>query len=266
MKQLRMIGLAAAAGLALMAAPAVSSAQPANGAGPSPQPVMPQDVGERSDLATVSAAEQAVVSGGAPALTAYVPDLQRIMSHMPNPYSKIETHGSRLEYHADSLADFLLFSAAPAPAGVTEVVWTPAPYGRAGFLLGYYYDDNSQTDQAILALNAGLVAEPTNPSLLGERGAALNAAHRYEDGLLSYVAALKTPDLSDKARARMLRGEGYALTELNRLDEAEQAYRASLGFEPDNPLALNELKYIAGLKAGAAPAPGGIIRSTDPKP
>ena len=252
------------AALALLAAPAASIAQPTPDASPQAQPVPPQDSAERSDLDTVATAERALADGGVPALTAYVPDLQRILSHMPSPYSKAETHGARLDYHADNLEDYLAFSAAPMPAGVTEVVWTPQPYARAGFLLGYFYDDSSQTDQAIAALNAGLAAEPANAALLGERGAAFNGANRFEEGLLSYVAALKTPDLTDKSRARLLRGEGYALTGLNRLDEAEQAYRTSLGLDPGNALALNELKYIAGLKAGAAPSPGGIIRATPP--
>jgi hypothetical protein len=64
---------------------------------------------------------------------------------------------------------------------------------------------------------------------------------------------LKIDDLDDAMRAHVLRGRGYALTELNRLDEAEQAYNDSLKYEPGNTRAQSELRYIAGLRAGAPP-------------
>ena len=41
-----------------------------------------------------------------------------------------------------------------------------------------------------------------------------------------------------------LRGQGYALVELGRWDEAEAAYRKSLTFEPDSQLAKGELGFI----------------------
>jgi tetratricopeptide (TPR) repeat protein len=251
--------------LALLAAPGLALAQPASPApAAEPQRVEPRDPNEQADLATVAAAGKALVASGPSAITAFVPDLQRVLSHMPSPYSKSETHGSVIEYHADNVGDFLIFSAAAQKAGAAEIVWTPQPYAEAGFLLGYYYDDIGDTADAIAALNAGLVAEPANAALLGERGAAFNGAKRFEEGLASYDAALATADLPDKTRARLLRGRGFALTELKRYDEAEQAYQTSLGLDPGNALALNELKYIAGLKAGAAPTPGSIIKAKPP--
>lgn len=46
-----------------------------------------------------------------------------------------------------------------------------------------------------------------------------------------------------------LRGMGFMLIELNRLDEAEQALRDSLKLDPGNDVALNELAYIRELRA-----------------
>ena len=254
------------AALALASTAHLAAAQPAAAPAPAapPQRMEPHDPNEQADLATVAAAAKALVTSGAGALTAFAPDLKRVLSHMPSPYSKSETHGNVIEYHADDVGDFLIFSAAAQKAGASEVVWTPQPYSEAGFLLGFYYDDMGDPDDAIAALNAGLIAEPHNAAILGERGAALNGAKRFEEGLASYVAALQVAGIDDRAKARLLRGEGFALTELRRLDEAEQAYQSSLSLEPGNALAQNELKYIAGLKAGAKPTPGSIIKAKPP--
>ena len=54
------------------------------------------------------------------------------------------------------------------------------------------------------------------------------------------------------ARHLVLRGIGFALTELGRLQEAREAYEASLRIEPDNALAKNELAYLDRLQANAA--------------
>lgn len=48
----------------------------------------------------------------------------------------------------------------------------------------------------------------------------------------------------------MLRGRGYILVELKRLDEAEASFNDSLKVEPKNPIAVNELRYIAELRRG----------------
>lgn len=46
-------------------------------------------------------------------------------------------------------------------------------------------------------------------------------------------------------RAVALRGQGYALGEMQRWDEATKAYQRSLKYAPDNAIAQNELRYIA---------------------
>jgi Flp pilus assembly protein TadD len=48
-----------------------------------------------------------------------------------------------------------------------------------------------------------------------------------------------------------LRGQGYALVELHRLDEATGAYQGCLKLVPGEPKSLAELGYIQGLRAKA---------------
>jgi hypothetical protein len=60
----------------------------------------------------------------------------------------------------------------------------------------------------------------------------------------------------------MLRGEGYALVDLNRLDEAEAAYKESLKVDPDHGHALEELKFIESVRRGT-PTDTGMKMTSD---
>ena len=51
----------------------------------------------------------------------------------------------------------------------------------------------------------------------------------------------------DKGRA--LRGEGYALVELGKLDDGETTYLAALKLDPNDKKSQNELEYIRQQKA-----------------
>lgn len=141
------------------------------------------------------------------------------------------------------------------------------PYPMISLYLGSYYNEVGKHEDALRVLDEGLALRADTKSDLGEhlpfqyseRGAALMALHRWEDALADYDEGLRIGKMADENRARLLRGRGYALTELSRLDEAEQAYNDSLRLTPGNPLALNELKYIARLRAGGPKAPAGQL-------
>lgn len=79
---------------------------------------------------------------------------------------------------------------------------------------------------------------------LGDRPAALAL---YRKALL---LAEQYPS-SAHARALILRGIGFSLTEMDDLDGASQAYRDSLQFDPASTLAKDELDYIDGLRKEA---------------
>ncbi|MGD0191227.1 MAG: tetratricopeptide repeat protein [Rhizomicrobium sp.] len=104
------------------------------------------------------------------------------------------------------------------------------------------------------------------PYLYSERAAALGQLKRFVDALADCDEGLKQDDMEATARALLLRGRGFVLTELNRLDEAEDAYNQSLEFDPGNQHALHELNYIASLRAGAPKLPAGPpIQAYPPK-
>lgn len=94
---------------------------------------------------------------------------------------------------------------------------------------------------------------PYSANAREEMAAALNRLGRFEEALASYKTSYQLAERhgSQKPfRGIALRGMGFALIELNRLDEAEQAYRQDLEIEPMNKLALGELAYIERLRKG----------------
>jgi tetratricopeptide (TPR) repeat protein len=136
------------------------------------------------------------------------------------------------------------------------------PYIRASFYLGSYYNEIDKPLEAMRVLDAGLaLPQPApdmavgdhRPPMISERGAALGKMKRWADALADYDMGLKLTGLQDKPRALLLRGRGFALTEMGRLDDAEKSYRDSLAADPNNPTATRELGYIAKLRAGGAP-------------
>ncbi len=181
------------------------------------------------------------------------------------------------ESAAASLLGSLLATSVHSQTNATSIstIVVPNPYPIMAFYLGSYYNEIGKHEDAVRVLDAALVASyrlnknggDTFTLLLTERGAAFLALKRWPEALEAYQRGLSIQKLGDKDRARMLRGCGFALTELGRLDEAEQSYRDSLKAEPDNRVAQNELLYIAKLRAGAPPtSPGQLVTPNMPKP
>ena len=56
------------------------------------------------------------------------------------------------------------------------------------------------------------------------------------------------------------------LIAMGRLDDAENAFRASLELEPENDVALNELRYIEHLRQGGVATHAEAVPRTDPNP
>jgi tetratricopeptide (TPR) repeat protein len=180
-----------------------------------------------------------------------------------SPISYVLTDGP-----SDTLTALVMATAAK-PAKATQVAAVPDPYPMISFYLGSYYDEIGKPDNALRVLDEGLALSilPDRGTgahrvyLIIERGAALEGLRRWPDVLANEDDGLKLPDLGNAEKAKLYRGRGYALTELNRLDDAEDAYKESLNLEPRNELATHELGYIHSLKMGASrTSPGALIK------
>lgn len=176
---------------------------------------------------------------------------------------------SRGIYLTDGTADTL--GAMALAAGTAErAIAVANPYSTIAMYLGVYYDEVGRAEDALRVLDLGLALSSDlsdmRAPLTIERGAALMGLKRWDDVIANEDAGLKLTVIENPGKAKLYRGRGYALTELNRLDEAEEAYKESLDLEPGNELANHELAYIRALKAGAPRAPGGLNPLTPPAP
>ncbi len=282
-----MRGLAVAASFAALCGPAAAVAQSAPGAPAGQPPRVAQSLPDVDPAAAAFAGTGGrVVSVGDPdadATLAAIADfnqrgmaglgeheaaLRTVLADMPRPFVRERVDGGRVVYRGDSMADCIAFFATlkGGPNGGRKLVCEGNPYAVAGFYLGSYLNAAGRYDLALAALEQGLEAAPASPMLITERNVALFGLKRWDAALAGAKRGLDVANLAPSDRARLLRNLGFALTELQRLDEAQQAYEASLQLEPGNALAQNELRYIAGLKASGGRAGPGQLLTPNTRP
>ncbi len=215
---------------------------------------------ETGDEAKVAAAWDAMLTGGYPDLGEHADELASVLSHAPTGFSRIEEREGRIVYRAqdeEDLAGFTAWSAERRKASglpPKPVAQGPRIYLDASFLLGAYYNEVRQPQAAEKALLVGLKLSPDDALLVSETAVALQQVRRMTEALQLYETALAADTfVQQRDRARLFRGRGFTLIELNRLDEAERDYRSSLELDPDNRGARQEIDYIEGRRQGRPP-------------
>ena len=188
------------------------------------------------------------------AVDAMMLDLHAALARAPDAPAKPELCGDSLEIYSDDLNDLLktnaLLAGDPAVANLKGVLKGAMPYGSLGFIIGWIEYEHADYVSAERDYARGLLNAPADPNLEGQYALTLCKLSRPQDALASDDAFLAAhSDLSDLDRAALLRKRGYALVDLNRLDEAEAAYNQSLTLDPNNDTALGELDYIRQQRA-----------------
>jgi tetratricopeptide (TPR) repeat protein len=131
-----------------------------------------------------------------------------------------------------------------------SVLWTYPSYSKAYFLLAYLAGERKNFDEALVAVNKGIDLEPDHPKMLCEKGFILRQLNLPEDALEAYQeAAIARPLTNPSVRAEALRGQGFCLMDLHRLDEAEKVLKESLVIEPKKIAAVNALNHISTLRS-----------------
>lgn len=154
-------------------------------------------------------------------------------------------------YSARGPSDALLYSAMVAsqdPRQPKKVLVLGPAWAMAYWARGFAYNEMARYDDAIAELRKALQRAPMDSQYNIEIGFAYQGKHQWDESLAHYksaeayapITAADVPDTTCKA----LRGQGFALTEMHRFDEARAAYRACLKLIPDEPRSLAELKYI----------------------
>ncbi|MDD5583455.1 MAG: tetratricopeptide repeat protein [Candidatus Omnitrophica bacterium] len=135
-----------------------------------------------------------------------------------------------------------------------KIIWMEGPsYSQTLYLLGFIAVEKKNFKDAIIYFDNAIALEPDHPTLLCEKAFTLRTMGHNEEAYNLYMKALDIrPWALPHQRAVALRGAGFALTELNRLAEAETLYKKSLELEPGNDIALHELEYIKHLKSGGS--------------
>ena len=135
------------------------------------------------------------------------------------------------------------------PRVTKSIAWVDGSYSRAWYQLAVVASKQGRFEHALFCLDCGLELEPDHPELWNEKGYVLGRMERHQEAFNCYVRAASVRDWApDSQVARALRGQGFQLVDLDRLDEAEDALRRSLELEPDSETAHNELDYIEDLR------------------
>jgi tetratricopeptide (TPR) repeat protein len=115
---------------------------------------------------------------------------------------------------------------------------------------GYALNELKHPEEAEKVLKVLVGHDPNNPNYITEYAYTVRVNGNLERALDLYKQAERIASkLSDKAnaahwRAVALRGQGFALTDLQRWDDAKKAYERSFKYEPENEIARHEFQYI----------------------
>lgn len=152
-------------------------------------------------------------------------------------------------YCARSPAESLVYLAQAAkdetPASVYGAAWCDAY-----FLRGYALIELGRTGEARAALERAIQLAPREAHYRSELAELYAREKNWNDALAAFDASAKVAEESvDKERknaelGRALRGKGFVLVELGKLDEAEAMYRRCLALDPADRKAMNELRYV----------------------
>jgi tetratricopeptide (TPR) repeat protein len=214
----------------------------------------------RSDAEIVQQAMTlAVPPQGVKGIAPLIPDLRAVLDRAPAAYPKVEVQGGRAVIRTFDATEGVSLSLAlrsgrhPSGAKPTSISIEFPVYPAAALLLASYANETGDHAAAIGYLDRGLALQPNEAILTAEKAAALAGLGRYADELdmldgWFYANVFAPPS----QQARLHRARGFALIELKRLEEAEQAYQRSLELAPDHPGAQQQIAYIRHLRAGGA--------------
>jgi tetratricopeptide (TPR) repeat protein len=182
-------------------------------------------------------------------------------------YERAYAHSNKEVHTARSPAESLLYLVGDVAARGggrrrRDVIVLDSTWSDAYLLKAYALVEMQRVKEAQAALRAALRLAPRNARYLSELAYTYQDQKNFRKALEIYreaedAAKLTSPeDEKPQDIALALRGQGYSLTELGRLDESEALYKRCLEIDPDDAKAKSELDYIQGLRARQRGAAG----------
>ncbi|MCB0166443.1 MAG: hypothetical protein KDI79_19595 [Anaerolineae bacterium] len=187
--------------------------------------------------------------------------LNRVIQNTPNNYIYQWEENDTLFIKFWDQAEFVHYATWQKQQDITKTVyWIKSAYPRAYYYLGFLSVKTQQYERALTFLNRGHDLEPTNPKFNLEKAHVHLRLGQLENALdLYHKIDTIGPHVSARDVAVAMRGRGFVLIEMKKLDEAEAMFKQSLEFEPANKVALNELRYIEHLRHGGSSVTPNVV-------
>jgi Flp pilus assembly protein TadD len=153
-------------------------------------------------------------------------------------------------WQVESLMYLLESANAKTTAKVVSANWAYAYYLKAYSLL-----ELGRISEAKALLERAIALSPRNSQFLSEMGNIYQRERNWPKALEIFQAAetaareFSPQDLKNIELSHALRGLGYVYVEQGKLDDAERMYHQCLELDSNDSKAMNELRYIQGLKA-----------------
>lgn len=151
------------------------------------------------------------------------------------------------QYTFQSASEYEEFRTSP----VANFEWIDWGYKQCLQSLAFIAAERRDFPKALAILATLEIIAPISSETAVEIGFVLNQMGKPEQAIEEYgrarSLALRYPTQKPYL-ALAMRGIGFALIELERLDEAEQIFKESLAIDPGNRVAANELNYIRDLR------------------
>jgi tetratricopeptide (TPR) repeat protein len=164
--------------------------------------------------------------------------------------------GDKTVYGARTQAESLLYLLTAAKDNRSTIVVKPV-WGDAMYAKAYALIELKRGDEAQSLLQRAVSISPSNAQYLGELGHIHQLRKEWQKALVTFNAAEEAangyspPEAKLRELSHALRGSGYVLVELQRLDEAEAKYRRCLELDSRDTAAARELQYIQQVRAKA---------------
>jgi len=166
-------------------------------------------------------------------------------------------------YSARGTAEGLMYGAMGAvgaakldPKAQTHIVVVGPSWAMAYWARSYALTEMNRTTEAEADLRRALALSPLDSQYKNELAYLIMRRGEISESLALYQEAETYAEMTSPypvdIKCAALRGQGYDLVELHRLDEAEAAYKKCMALVPDEPKSKAELGYIAEQRKKAA--------------